>query len=159
MNMNMSEDFEPAMPVASPSKKSSKNLGKQLVEKSDFAVGELFVGFMWAMVKQPGKTILGVFGIIGAVGSIGPFIMGFGGFEVAPNAPMTEKLANTASLHIARPVANGALYAVTEASLRKQNQYINPQNTGTLTPTQVKALQRQMQNSRATFVSYRAKGK
>jgi len=155
--MNLSDDFAPSMPAptATATAKKPKVNAKLLVDNSEFAIGELFIGFLWAVKAQPGKTLLGVFGIMGVISAIGPFFMGFGGFEVAPNAPMGEKLANTMSLKVARPVVSGAMYAVTEASLRQQNQYINPQNTGTLTASQVKALQSQMSQSRAVQVIYK----
>lgn len=155
--MNMSDDFAPSMPAPTATAKKSKGKGKALVESSDFAIGELAIGFMWAAWKQPGKTIVGVFGIMGVISAIGPFVMGFAGFEVAPNAPLNERVANSASMRFARPVMSGAVYAVTEASLRQQNQYVNPQNTGTLTPTQVKALQTQMNQSRGVFITYKKK--
>jgi hypothetical protein len=135
----MSEEFGSMMGMGGGSRKSKKDW-KAEVESSDFAIGGVFSFLFWATVKQPGKTLLGIFGAIGVFSSIGPFMMGIVGLGVADNAPLTQKMANGASLGIVRPVVNGFAYAVTANSLQEQNKLANPKSNGTLTTQQVKAL-------------------
>jgi len=134
----MSEEFG-GMMSGGGSRKTKKNW-KAEVEASDFAIGGVLNHLFWATVKQPGHTLLGIFGVIGVFTSIGPFFMGIVGLGVADNAPITQKMANGASLGLVRPVINGFAYAVTANSLQEQNRLVKPNSNGALTAQQVKAL-------------------
>lgn len=143
--MNMHDDFPPA---AAPAKSASKVSYKKMAETSAVPIWDATCLAFWAVWKRPFQSIIFSFGLLGAIGAVGPFVSGTVGFEAAPNAPVNEQVANWAGRSVLRPVVGGVTLAVAESDQRRQNQYVNFRNGGTLTPSQVSALQ-------ATQVSYR----
>jgi Na+/pantothenate symporter len=140
-----SEDFSGPGPAMGQSSAKRCN-HKEIASKSKFAAADALGILFWAAVKAPLHTLVILMGSFSLITAIGPFIAGFAGFAAAPNAHVTQKVANGASLYLVRPVVNGVFMAATEAAVREQNTIVNPSNTGTLTAQQVSALRGMQKN-------------
>lgn len=138
MNMPpMNDDF----PGSVPSGKSKKIDYKKIATEQSAPAFDLIKFGWWCLVKHPVSTVVIGLGAISAVTGVGPFVMGVFGFAVSQNAHPTQAVMNSAGLYLVRPVSTGIGAAFMEPAFREQNQLANPNNGGTLTPTQVRALQ------------------
>lgn len=145
--MQMNDDFNGPMPTA-PSK--SKVDYKKIAKDNPAAAFDLIL-FGWHCLRQRTVSTLVIgLGAISLVTATPSFLAGLFGFAVSNNAHPTQAVSNGLGLYIVRPVLGGVSSTVLEASFREQNQLANPNGGGTLTATQVRALQ----GMRGTQVQY-----